>query len=557
MLTVAMAQLDPMVGDVRGNTELMLEAWRRAAERGADLVVFTELAVVGYPPEDLLLKPAFLEANLEAVERLAAEHPRGCAGIVGHVAKSRGDERQDEWDVTVPARQLRNAASVIVDGRVVGTYHKWRLPNYGVFDEARYFVPDDDPLTVPIAGVGVGVIVCEDLWAADGAAAAAVHAGAEVLVVPNASPFQRSKRVLRERWARHHATRRGVPVVYVNQVGGQDDVVFDGDSFVMGPDGDVVARAAQFAPDLVLVDLDAAGRVGDRASADRPPPRLDPVTEVWEALVLGVRDYVRKNGFERAVIGLSGGIDSAVTTALAVDALGPDQITAVALPSPYTSTESLVDARALADNLKIRYEEIPITPAMEAFDGMLADLFADTEPDTTEENLQARIRGAVLMALSNKFGWIVLATGNKSEYAVGYATLYGDMVGGFAVLKDVPKTLVYDLARHRNGRTPETPPIPQRVLDKPPSAELRPGQRDTDALPPYEVLDPIVEAYVEHDASYEDLVAAGHDPAIVRDVLERIDRAEYKRRQAPPGVKITARAFGKERRVPITTAWRG
>jgi NAD+ synthase (glutamine-hydrolysing) len=553
---IALAQTNPTVGDVTGNTDTILAAWREAAAAGADLVVFTELTVTGYPPEDLLLKPEFVAANLAAVERLRAEGPAGCTAIVGHVAEDATDDDPrplDEWDVTVSARRLSNAAAVLRDGAVVGTYRKWRLPNYGVFDEARYFLPDDDPLVVDVAGVPVGVTVCEDLWAEAGPVAQAAAAGARVVANLNASPYHRGKRADREGWARHHVSRDGTWLVYVNQVGGQDEVVFDGDSFLMGPDGRVHARTVQFATDLVVVDVDLdAGVAARTAGADAD--RLDPVAEVWEALVLGVRDYVTKNGFADVHIGLSGGIDSAVTAAVAADALGPDHVTGVAMPSPWSSDHSLADAEALAGHLGIAYDVIPIEPAMDAFAGMLAEQFAGTEPGLAEENLQSRIRGVTLMALSNKHGSLVLTTGNKSEMAVGYATLYGDMAGAFAVLKDVDKLLVYELARYRNTLGPA---IPQRTIDKPPSAELRPDQLDTDSLPPYEVLDPILDAYVEDDLSIDRIVADGHDRATVERIVAMVDRAEYKRRQAPPGPKVTDRAFGKDRRVPITNGWRG
>ncbi len=551
MLNVAMAQLAPVVGDIEGNTELLLGAWRRAADAGADLLVATELAVTGYPPEDLLLKPAFLDANDAAVDRLVAQGPAGTAAVIGHVAPGPEDGDGDEWDVTVSARGLRNAATVIADGRRLGTYHKRRLPNYGVFDEARYFSSDDDRLVVEVAGVPVGVTICEDLWTTGGPIADAAAGGAQVVVNLNASPYQRGKGPDRDRWVAHHAASRDVGLVYVNQVGGQDDVVFDGDSMAVAADGTVLARGPQFAPELRHVEVPTGG---DPAVAATDEERLGPVAEVWEALVLGVRDYAHGNGFGEAVLGLSGGIDSAVTAALAAAALGPDNVTGVTLPSPYTSDASREDAAALIANLGIRHRRIPITPAMEAFDGMLEEAFAGTGEGVAEENLQARIRGAVLMALSNKFGPLVLATGNKSEYAVGYATLYGDMVGGYAVLKDVYKTLVYRLAEHRNA---DGEVIPRNIIERAPTAELRPDQRDRDSLPPYAELDPILRAHIEEDASAGALVGAGHDRAVVERVLRMVDAAEYKRRQAPPGPNLTERAFGKDRRVPITTAWRG
>lgn len=562
---VALAQLDTIVGDVWGNAERILDAWRRAHDQGADLVVFSELAVTGYPPEDLLLKPEFIEANLAAVRDLAKQGPASTVAVVGHVGGGGDASDAAHWDVAVSARDLHNSAAVLAEGRVVGTYHKWRLPNYGVFDEARYFVADDDPLVVTVAGVTVGVVVCEDLWTEQGPVELAARRGAQVIASLNASPYHRGKRDERERWLRWHVRHHGVAMVYVNTVGGQDEVVFDGDSVVVGPGGDVIARGAQFDEDLVVADVEvgpgeAVGPRLDGYGAQRPAlqprdaaARLGPVDEVWAALVRATRDYCHKNGFRDAVLGLSGGIDSAVTAAVAADALGADHVTGVGMASPFTSQASKDDAQELARSLGIRYETIGIEPAMRAFESALADLFAGTGSGIAEENIQARIRGLLLMALSNKFGSIVLTTGNKSEAAVGYATLYGDMAGGFSVLKDVSKTLVYELARHRNERGPA---VPISTLDKAPTAELKPDQTDQDTLPPYDQLDQIIEAYVEKDLGIDAIAAAGHDLEVVRDVVAKIDAAEYKRRQAPPGVKITDRAFGKDRRVPITNHWR-
>ncbi len=565
-LRVGLAQMDSVVGDIDGNTSRILERWHEAADQGCDLVLFPELAVTGYPPEDLLLKPEFVQANLDAIDRLRDEGPAGTVAIVGYVGAGGDRTNHRHWDVAVSARGLTNSAGVIADGRLVGTYNKWRLPNYGVFDEARYFVSDDHPLVFRVAGVPVGVTICEDLWVEHGPVARAARDGARVIANLNASPYHCGKRAEREHWVRHHTTESNVHLCYVNMVGGQDEVVFDGDSMIAGPDGRVVTRGAQFAEDLIVVDLDTEeaeaegadlrGHPGDRPAAlpeRQDDDRLDLEAEVWQALVLGVRDYCRKNGFTDAVIGVSGGIDSAVTVAVAVDALGADHVTAIAMPSPYSSEHSLQDAEELASLLGVRYQVIPIESAMKSFDSMLAPLFDDLPADETEENIQARIRGIVLMGFSNKFGSILLSTGNKTEMAVGYATLYGDMAGGFAVLKDVPKLLVFRLARYRNTVSPA---IPERTITKPPSAELRPGQRDEDSLPPYDVLDPIVAAYVEDDLGIDDIVAKGFDEDVVREVLRKIDVAEYKRRQAPPGVKITDRAFGKDRRVPITNYWR-
>jgi NAD+ synthase (glutamine-hydrolysing) len=597
-LRTAFGQVAARVGDISGNVERILDAWRRAADQGADVIVFTELTTTGYPPEDLLLKPEFIAENLAAVRTLAREGPRGTVAVVGYVGTAEGDlvhedpARPEGWEVASAAdRELTNSAAVLADGEVVATYDKLRLPNYGVFDEARYFTPVDDPLVVRIAGVPVGVSVCEDLWVDPGPVGRAADAGARVVVNLNASPYHLGKRAERERWAATHATRDDTWLVYVNVVGGQDDVVFDGDSFLMGPDGEVHARALQFAEDLVIVDVpvEPDGRdVGVElpgAGADRPSlephrdaPRLEREAEVWHALVRATRDYCHQNGFRDAVLGLSGGIDSAVVAAIAADALGPEHVTGVLMPSPYSSDHSLADAEALTDALGIHRRTLPIGAPLGSVGDVLGDLVATgfseadragwpegREPGVAYENLQSRLRGLLLMALSNESGAIVLTTGNKSEYAVGYATLYGDMAGGFAPLKDVPKLLVYDIARWRNTRLAPGAPstdgptevIPTSTIDKPPSAELRPGQRDEDSLPPYEVLDAIVAGYVEDLRSVEDMVAAGiADEAEIRRVIRLIDRAEYKRRQAAPGPKVTTRAFGRERRVPMTNAWR-
>ena len=558
---LALAQLNPLVGAVAGNASAVRRAYEDALAAGAELVCATELVLCGYPPEDLLVKRAFLAAMERELERLAsatADVPL----VVGFVEALRAGARSDDWRPVVsgatPYPLVANSAAVLRAGAVEAVYRKERLPNYGVFDEARYFVAGtDEPVVVDAAGARVGITICEDLWGEGGPVTDAARAGAELVLSLNASPYTRGKRAEREHWAAHHAREGGAWIAYCNQVGGQDEVVFDGDSFVLAPDGAVVARGAQFREDLVVVDLPvgAAGPttpgapVRVRCCEDE---RLDAVGEVYEALVLGTRDYLRKNGASRAWIGLSGGIDSTLVATIAADALGFEHVDGVAMPSPWSSEGSLTDARALAQNLGIGYREIPIAGAMRAFDEALAPSFAGTQPDVAEENVQARIRGVLLMALSNKHGGIVLTTGNKSEYAVGYATLYGDMAGGFAPIKDVAKTLVYDLCRWRNERSPV---IPRSAIDKPPSAELRPGQRDTDSLPPYEVLDPILERYVEHDMAVDEVVADGFDRAVVDRVVQLVDLAEYKRRQAAPGVKVTAKAFGRDRRVPITQGW--
>lgn len=551
-MRVALAQLDVAVGDVTGNVEAIAAAYEQAVGHGADVMVAPELAITGYPPEDLLRQRAFVEAASQALHDLASR-TGSCALVVGAV------EAIDE--TSLPARPvaatpdqppLANAAAVLRHGRVEAIYRKQRLPNYGVFDEARYFVPGDAPLVVDVAGTPVGVTVCEDLWE-DGPVAAAVTAGAAVMVNLNASPYHRTKRAEREGWARRHAERHGVALAYANAVGGQDEVVFDGGSFAMDSGGGIAVRGAAFAPDLVVADIAAPGDVRGVTASASP---LNPLDETWAALVTGTRDYLRKNGFSAALVGLSGGIDSALTLTVAVDALGAANVTACTMPSPHSSAGSVDDSKALAANLGVELMELPIGGVMSAFEELLAEPLAGEEAGVAWENLQSRIRGTALMTLSNARGQMLLATGNKSEYAVGYATLYGDMAGGFAVLKDVPKLLVYELARRRND-VAAVELIPSRTIEKPPSAELRPDQRDTDSLPPYEVLDPILEAYVEADRSPGEIIADGFDADVVRRVVGLVDRAEHKRRQGPPGVKITRRAFGKDRRLPITHSWRG
>jgi len=570
-IRVALAQLGAQVGDIDGNVERLLAAWQAAADQGVELLVATELTITGYPPEDLLLKPEFVAANLAALDRLAAEGPTGCTAVLGFVGAGEGDATDAaHWDVALATRDLTNSAAVLRDGAVVATYDKLRLPNYGVFDEARYFTPRDLPCVVEVAGVRVGVTVCEDLWTEEGPVQAAARAGARLIANLNASPYHRGKRHDREHWARHHARRASAPVVYCNVVGGQDEVVFDGDSFVVDADGEVVARGAQFREDLVVVDLEVdrvdeqdvpAARAVRPAITWRPTERLDELGEVWHALTRATRDYCHRNGFRQGIVGLSGGIDSAVVAALAADALGGEHVLTVAMPSPYSSPGSLTDAAACAEALGTDHHVLAIGGPLAAVGEMLGDLVVTgfgrpdgQQPGVAYENLQSRLRGLTLMALSNENGAIVLTTGNKSEYAVGYATLYGDMSGGFAPIKDIPKLLVYELARWRNT---DAEVIPEATITKPPSAELRPGQLDQDSLPDYEVLDDLVTGYVELDLSIAELVERGHEDAVVRRVVQLIDHAEFKRRQAAPGPKITARAFGRDRRVPITNGWRG
>ena len=566
-MRIALAQLDPSVGDVAANADAVITAYHDAVAAGADLIATPELMLTGYPPEDLVLRRAFLSATADALERVAAATGPSplIVGFVESLDLGRDWQQHEHTETSwrpvaseaTPYPPLANSAALCRNGRVEGIYRKHRLPNYGVFDEARYFRAGTRTVLFQVAGTAVGITICEDMWGEEGPIAEAAYAGASVVVNINASPYVRGVRSHRERWARWHARYSRVWLAYGHQAGGQDEVVFDGDSFVMDPAGEVVARAAQFATDMLLVDIPVGeARDGPAQIGGNAHERLDDVGEVYQALVVGTRDYCRGNGFDRALLGLSGGIDSSLVAAIAADALGAEKVTAVAMPSPYSSAGSLTDARALASNLGLAYLELPIGEIMASFDNVLAATFKGLPPDVTEENIQPRIRGTLLMALSNKRGDIVLATGNKSEYAVGYATLYGDMAGGFAVIKDVPKTLVYDLCSYRN-RVAETAAIPQTVIDKPPSAELRPGQLDTDALPPYDVLDPILEAYVERDQSVADIVGLGFDEQTVRRVLTMVDRAEYKRRQAAPGVKITPRAFGKDRRLPITQGWSG
>jgi NAD+ synthase (glutamine-hydrolysing) len=511
-----------------------------ATGHGADLVCFPELAITGYPPEDLVLRRSFVDGSLEALEELARQTADGCAVLTGFVDRSE--------------RGLHNAAGLLRAGQVEARYHKHKLPNYGVFDEQRYFVPGEEGCVLRLAGSDLGISVCEDAWKPG--PPFAEYAG-KVQVIPNinASPYHRRKTRERVEICAARARETGAWIAYVNCVGGQDELVFDGGSIVVAPNGELAWHAATFEEDMLIVDI-------PEASPDKPglpDPEREPwpqdSEEVYRAIVLGLGDYVRKNQFREVVLGLSGGIDSALTAVVAADALGPAAVRALAMPSPYSSPESLEDAEESARRLGIRLDVIPIGDVFAAYRDALKEVFADSEENVAEENLQARIRGNLLMALSNKYGSMVLATGNKSEMAVGYSTLYGDMAGGFAPLKDVPKTTVYELCRWRNHQT-DPEPIPGRVIDKPPSAELRPGQKDTDSLPPYEVLDPIIEDYVEEDRSPEEIIEAGADAELVWRVLGMIDRAEYKRRQAPPGVKITPKAFGRDRRLPITNAYR-
>ncbi len=560
MVKVALAQVNPTVGDLAGNARLLAQAARTAHAAGARVVLAPELALTGYPPEDLLLRPAFLQACEATLQELAAglSDLQGLHLVVGHPARAPHDADARSKSRAVPA--LFNGASVLAGGRVAGTYFKRELPNYQVFDERRYFVSGREagfgPLIFEAEGIRLGVLICEDAWL-DEPGEAARAAGAQALCVLNASPFHLDKPAEREARMAQRATRLGLPLLYAHLVGGQDEVVFDGASFAVDAGGRLCARSPMFEPALDIVEVDAGGQVRGRLV---PLPGLE--QQAWSALVTGVRDYIGKNRFPGAIIGLSGGVDSALVLAIAVEALGAARVRAVMMPSAYTADISWIDARDMAARLGVRYDEIPITPMFEAFERSLAPQFEGCAPDATEENIQARIRGTLLMALSNKSGAIVLTTGNKSEMATGYCTLYGDMAGGFAVIKDVAKTLVYRLAHWRNTQPAVRadgsvgPVIPQRIITRAPSAELRPDQTDQDSLPPYEVLDAILALYMEEDRSVEEIVAAGHDPAAVEKVTRLIKVNEYKRRQAPVGIRITHRAFGRDWRYPITSGFR-
>jgi NAD+ synthase (glutamine-hydrolysing) len=572
-MRIALAQINPTVGDIKGNTSLIIDRVLRAHDLGASVVVFPELAVSGYPPEDLLLKEHFLDECREALDSIA----ESCRGIVGLVG--------------LPLREAEvcyNAAAVLAEGAVAGWYRKIWLPNYAVFDEKRYFVPGERILVVDAGGVRMTITVCEDIWKELGPGeVGACDGGATVIINLSMSPYHRGKGAERAAMLAERARVAGAYVCYVNGVGGQDELVFDGQSMVLDPQGEVIARAAQFEEELLTAELQGGER-GERGPEPRTPlegpwplddihvevdaaehaggevltaPRvctpLGPEAEVYRALCLGVLDYARKNGFKQVVIGISGGIDSALTACIAVDALGADRVNLISMPSRFSSEGTRSDARAIAESLGTRYLEIPIEGLFGKYLESLAPYLGDGVPGVTEQNIQARVRGNLLMALSNKFGWLVLTTGNKSEMAVGYATLYGDMAGGFSALKDVPKTLVYRLAQYRNALQQGAGPIPESTISRPPSAELAPDQTDQDTLPPYDVLDRIIEAYVVQDQSLQQMVASGLDGEVVRKVIGMIDGNEYKRRQSAPGVRITPKAFGKDRRLPITNRYGG
>ena len=555
LLRVGLAQVNPRVGDIAANLDTVTRFVTQAEEAGCDLVAFPELTLCGYPPEDLVLKAGFVADNRAALEKVAARSGR-CAVVVGFV-----DVADDEPVARTSARppRLFNAAALCMNGAVVGVYHKQLLPNYSVFDEMRYFAPGHDDNTLyDVSGVAVALSICEDVWVSGGPLARQRAAGAQVAININGSPFDRHKGGVREATVRDRATESRMPVVYVNQVCGQDELVFDGGSFVADAIGRVIARAAQFAEELLVVDvpIGATTTPASAGNSSRIAEPLDELDQVLAALALGTRDYVRKNGFTDVVIGLSGGIDSALVAAIAVDALGAEHVHGVSMPSRYSSEGSRTDAEALARNLGIEMLTVPIEPAFAAYLAMTQQAFIGRPSDLTEENLQSRVRGTTLMALSNKFGWMVLTTGNKSELAVGYFTLYGDSVGGYAVIKDIFKTDVYALAQRVNERAGR-PVIPVATLVKPPSAELRPDQRDDQSLPPYDVLDAVLALYVEQDRTAAEIVALGHDAELVRRIVRLVDNNEYKRRQLAPGVRVTTKAFGKDRRLPITNAYRG
>jgi NAD+ synthase (glutamine-hydrolysing) len=556
LVRLALAQINPTVGDVDANTA-KIAAWiERARAAGAELVIFPELCIPGYPAEDLYLKRHFLAANVAAVERLAAGLAPGITAMVGFAEPAEGGGDY---------RHAYNSLAVIADGAVERVYRKNRLPNYSVFDEQRYFVPGSDDEVIEIAGTGVGLTICEDAWAPGPPGQAEADAGATIVANPSGSPYHRGKGREREEMFGERAREYDAYFAFVNLIGGQDELVFDGQSLLFAPDGTVIARAAQFEEELLVTDVPPAPNVA--APLTDPLADLD---EVYGALRLGLRDYVEKNGFKHVGLGISGGIDSALVALLAVDALGPERVTLVVMPSPHSSEETQADARQIAHNLGTGLIDIPIGPMMdgyrEALQTHLRPEAADAEagpdpakpsaPDLTAENIQARIRGNLMMALSNRHGWLVLTTGNKSEMSVGYATLYGDMAGGLAVIKDVPKTLVYKLVERRNERAGRHL-VPEAVIERPPSAELRPDQLDSDSLPDYDLLDRVLEAYVEGDKDREEMVAAGLPGDIVDEVIRLVDRAEYKRRQAAPGIRITPKAFGRDRRLPITNRFGG
>ncbi len=572
-LRIGMAQINATVGDISGNSKKIAGFIDKAKRLGVELLTFPELSITGYPPEDLLLKPQFVQDNMDAMRGIIRK-TMGIGVIAGFVDSSH--------------HRLFNAASMMVNGRLSCIYHKIHLPNYGVFDEKRYFYGGNECLILTFNRINIGFNICEDIWCDDGPTElAAIEGGAQIIINISASPYHAGKMKLREELLIRRAVSNKAIVCYNNLVGGQDELVFDGGSMIISPKGKVFAYGHQFEEDLIVYDLDIESVLHERLkekaakkayelgyslrkvqlegiTAKKKPvlpvrglKKMGHVEEVYNALVSGTRDYVRKNGFKKVVIGLSGGIDSALTAVIAVDALGADNVVGISMPSQYSSHQTKLDAEKLADNLKIRFRTVPIDRVFKTYLDDLKSEFAGLAPDVTEENLQARIRGNILMAFSNKFGWLVLTTGNKSEMAVGYCTLYGDMAGGFAVIKDVPKTYVYTLARWRNRLVSKRKKIiPEKVMRRPPSAELRPNQKDEDSIPPYPVLDPILKAYIEEDKSYREIKDAGFSMHVLKKVIPLVDKSEYKRRQGPPGIKITPKAFGKDRRMPITNRYR-
>ncbi len=576
LLRVALAQINVTVGDFNGNIDKILENIQRAKKFDVDLIVFPELAIPGYPPEDLLLRHQFIEDNLQSLQYILPR-TKNITAIIGFV------DSHDNF--------LYNSAAVICDGNLCAVYRKIHLPNYGVFDEKRYFESGNEAIIFELKGIKIGLSICEDLWIAESVIETeALIGNAEIIVNISASPYCSGKIEEREKLVTDRAKKNRVLMLYANLIGGQDELVFDGSSMIANEKGEILAQAKEFAEDLLVYDIDVSSlqplRLADALYNNKkksfppkyelktvglPAPRpvnltraalkitprqkLDPISEIYHALVLGTRDYVQKNGFKKVVLGLSGGIDSALTAAIAVDALGAENVIGVAMPSKFSSASSLTDAEQLANNLGIEYKIIPIHATYESYLDMLKDAFTDQPFDVTEENIQARIRGNIIMALSNKFGWLALTTGNKSEVSVGYCTLYGDMAGGFAVIKDVPKLLVYQLAENLNASR-HCDIIPKNTIIKPPSAELRPNQKDEDSLPPYRILDPLLADYIEKNLSVKEILAKGYDPEIVNKVIRLVDLNEYKRRQGPPGIKITPRAFGRDRRMPITSRYR-
>ena len=558
MIRIALAQVNPTVGDIDGNTAKIIEYIKKARNSGVDLVVFPELVITGYPPKDLLLKPSFIEANRRALAQILSE-TADIAVILGFVDHSDAPFVSNIYDISaLPKKTLYNSAALLHDRKLIGIQHKMHLPNYDVFDEKRYFKPGTENRVFNVGksrhNLKLGINIREDIWVdGHGPTEKQVELGAELIVNISASPFYAGKSRLRRELIAMRARANKVPIAYVNLVGGQDELVFDGRSGIFNDKGALIAEGEQFKECLITSTLDSAP-ITPPDEADRAEMRETEIEEIFNALLLGIRDYVRKNGFRKVVIGLSGGIDSALTTVLATEALGAHNVVGVAMPSAITSSSSIEDAKRLAENLGIEFKVIPIIEAVNAYTRMLSKEFKDTTPDVTEENIQARIRGNVLMALSNKFGYLVLSTGNKSELAVGYCTLYGDMSGGLAAISDVPKTMVYKLAAYYN-KLKGAEVIPHSIITKAPSAELRAGQKDTNSLPPYEVLDPILHAYIEENKSKEEIIEMGFDAEVVSEVIWKVDHNEYKRQQAPIGIKITPKAFGTGRRMPITNRY--